>query len=337
MRGTIWTAAIAVAASAAFGAPAGADEVVLKFATLDSPHAHLNANIHHPWAKKLTEDGKGVLKIDVRDGPAVANHGNVYSRVVDDVVQMGWGLPTYAGGKFKLIEVVGLPFIGEWSEAASTALWRLYKSGALDSEFDEVMPLKLIVFPQSGMQYRAEPKTLDNLDGLKIIASNKMTSQMVGAMGGAALSFRVNEMYEALQRGLADGVMIGWTAFQPFKLAEVTRYHVEITLGGSPGYVFMNRKKFAGLPEPARKLIEANSGERASRDFGKFWDGIHKFTAQQVRKLDSHTVVTAKPELVAKWRARISPLTEKWIAETPGGDKVFATYKKLLADIAAGS
>jgi len=337
MRGKIWTAALVVAASAALGAPARADEVVLKFATLDSPHAHLNANIHHPWAKKLTEDGKGVIKIDVRDGPAVANHGNVYSRVVDDVVQIGWGLPTYAGGKFKLIEVVALPFIGEWSEAASTALWRLYKSGALDSEFDEVVPLKLIVFPQSGMQYRAEPKTLDKLDGLKIIASNKMTSQMVDAMGGAPLSFRVNEMYEALQRGLADGVMIGWTAFQPFKLAEVTRYHVEITLGGSPGFVFMERKKFAGLPEPARKLIEANSGEQASRDFGKFWDGIHKFTAQQVRKLDGHTVVTASPDMVAKWRARISPLTEKWIAETPGGDKVFATYKKLLADIAAGS
>ena len=337
MKSATWFALLAAAAIACAGAPASADELVLKFATLDVPQAHLNVRIHHPWAEKINKEAKGVFRIEVFDGQALANQGNIYNQVVSNVVQIGWGLPALAG-KFPLLQVAGLPYLSTTdSEVASTALWRLYKTGLLDQEFDQVVPLKLIVFPQSGMQFRKEPPPLENLNGLKIIAGSKIASEVVQRLGGAPLSFRIDEYYETLQRGTADGVLVGWTAFNPFKLAEVTRYHLEVPLGGETGYIFMARKEWSSLPEPVQKILLANSGEGVSRDFGRFWDQVVKEGKEDTMKRPGHTLLHLNAQQEKAWRERVAPIAQGWAKTMPDGDKVLATYNELLAKVKAGS
>lgn len=315
---------------------ASAKELVLKFATLDVPQAHLNVHIHHPWAEKINKEAKGIFKIQVYDGEALANQGNIYNHVVSNVVQIGWGLPALAG-KFPLLQVAALPYLSTTSsEVASTALWRLYKTGLLDHEFDQIVPLKLIVFPQSGLQFRKRPPTLDTLRGLKIIAGSKIASEVVERLGGAPLSFRIDEYYETLQRGTADGVLVGWTAFNPFKLAEVTHDHLDVPLGSTTGYVFMAKKEWNSLPEPARKILIANSGEAESRAFGRFWDQVVKEGREQTLKLPGHTLLHLTTAQEKSWHARIAPIADEWAKTMPGAAKVLATYKELLAKVQAG-
>jgi TRAP-type C4-dicarboxylate transport system substrate-binding protein len=92
------TAAIVVASMAA----ASADDLVLKFVTLDNPDAHHNVRVHHPWAERINQQANGLFHIQIFDGSSIANQGNVYNRVLDDVAQIAWGLPDLATGKFKL-------------------------------------------------------------------------------------------------------------------------------------------------------------------------------------------------------------------------------------------
>lgn len=336
MKRLAWLFSIIAAAMVGIATPASAEELVLKFATLDVPQAHLNVRVHHPWAAKINQQAKGIFRIDVFDGEALANHGNVYNQVVSNVVQIAWGLPSLAG-KFPLMDVTALPYVTQGdSEVASTALWRLYKSGLLDKEFDQVVPLKLIVFPQSGLQFRKQPSTLDNLNGLKIIAGSKIASEIVQRLGGAPLSFRVDEYYETLQRGTADGVLVGWTAFNPFKLAEVTHYHLEVPLGGQTGYIFMAKKEWDGLPEPVRKILAANSGEGESRAFGRFWDEVVKEGKDQTMAKPGHKLMqlTAAQEKI--WHEKIGAIAEQWSKASPENAKVLTTYKELLAKVSAG-
>jgi TRAP-type C4-dicarboxylate transport system substrate-binding protein len=322
---------------ASFGPYAAvAEETVLRFATLDAPTAHHTVAIHIPWAERINQEGKGVVAIDIRHGMALAQHGNIYSRVLDDVAQIGWGLQSNTPGKFPLSEVVTMPLLAEKSETASVAFWRLYKSGMLDAEYDEIVPLKLLVFPQSGVQFRAAPKSIDDLSGTKMIALQRTSAGMIEALGGTPISGRANELYELLQRGTADGVMIGWTAFQPFKLAEVTTYHIETFLGGSPGMVFMARKKYQQLPAEVRKVLDANATEKESRELGQFFDKVHVDTGKMVRGLPGHTVVNPPPEVLAKWRSRIAPLTDAWTQRHPAGAKTLAAFRTLLAEVEAG-
>jgi TRAP-type C4-dicarboxylate transport system substrate-binding protein len=337
MKKTAWLGWLVAAAVAWIGAPAAAEELVLKFATLDVPQAHLNMRVHHPWAEKINKEAKGLFKIQVFDGAALANHGNIYNQVVSNVVQIGWGLPSLAG-KFPLLQVSALPYFSTAnSEVASTALWRLYKSGLLDQEFDQIVPLKLIVFPQSGVQFRKQPPTLDNLDGLKMIAGSKIATEVMQRLGAAPLSFRVDEYYETLQRGTADGVMTGWTAFNPFKLAEVTHYHLDVPLGGETGYVFMARKEWDGLPEAVKKILAANSGEGESRAFGRFWDQVVKEGKEDTMKKPGHTLLQLTAAQEKAWHGRVAPIAEGWAKSMPGADKVLSSYGELLAKVKSGS
>jgi len=336
MKRALWTGLVAAAAIAAWIAGASADELVLKFATLDIPDAHLNVRIHHPWAERINQAANGLFRIQVFDGASIANQGNVYERVTSDVAQIGWGLPDLVAGKFKLTSVVSLPYLSDSSETASVAFWRLYKSGLLDKEFDNIVPLKLIVFPQSGLQFPEPPKTLDNLDGLKIVVGSKIASDIVRALGGAPLAFRIDQYYEVLQRGTADGVEVGWTAFQPFKLADVTHYHLDVPLGSAPGYVFMARKEWDSLPEAVRKVLLDNSGEKESRAFGQFWDQVVKEGAETTLKDPRHKSLKLTAAQNKDWQTRLDAVTAEWAKSLPGGDKVLATYRDLLAKVKAG-
>lgn len=336
MKRLAWLAWLAVVSIVGLGAQASADELVLKFATLDVPQAHLNVRIHHPWAEKINKEAKGVFRIEIFDGQALANQGNIYNQVVSNVVQIGWGLPSLAG-KFPLLQVAALPYLSTTdSEVASTALWRLYKTGLLDREFDQIVALKLIVFPQSGLQFRKQPLSLDNFDGLKLIAGSKIASEIVQRLGGAPLSFRIDEYYETLQRGTADGVLVGWTAFNPFKLAEVTHYHLDVPLGGETGYIFMAKKEWDSLPEAVRKILISNSGEGESRSFGRFWDEVVKEGRDQTLKTPGHTLLHLTDAQEKSWHDRIAPIADGWAKTMPDAEKVLSTYEELLAKVQAG-
>jgi TRAP-type transport system periplasmic protein len=336
MKRAIWTTCLAAVLVVAGVAAASADDLVLKFVTLDNPDAHHNVRIHHPWAERINQQAHGLFRIQVFDGASIANQLNVYNRVQDDVAQIAWGLPDLATGKFKLTQVVELPYLTNSSEEASVAFWRLYKTGLLDSDFDQIVPLKLIVFPQSGEQFREKPPTLDNLNGLKIVVGSKITADVATALGGAPLAFPINQYYEVLQRGTADVVQVGWTAFQPFKLAEVTKYHLDVPLGSAPGYVFMAKKKFDSLPADVQKILMANAGEDESRQFGKFWDDVNREWRDSTAKLPGHTLLKLTPEQDKAWHDRVETVTNAWAKSQPGDEKLLATYRQILADVRAG-
>src|ERR1700760_3650656 len=144
----VWTGAAA----------AGADETTLIFATDGPTGTHVAVRVFHPWADHINDIGKGVLHLDVRDGMSIVNPNNFYSRVLDDVVQISWGGFANVAGTFKLAEFAALPFQAQKSVDASAAFWRVYKSGLLDDEFKDVVPLMTTVYPQAALHLAKPPK-----------------------------------------------------------------------------------------------------------------------------------------------------------------------------------
>jgi len=329
-----------VTAAAAIGfavASARADEVNLLFGTTLPAQVHLNMRVLHPWADRINEQGKGVIHIDVRDGEAIANLSNFYSRVQDDVIQISWGLQSAIGGKFPRTLVGALPFEVDKAEKGSVALWRVYKSGLLDAEYDTVQPLYVITFPPAGIHFAKPPKTLESLAGLKLATGSKIGGDTIARLGGTPISMVTSDYYTAVQRGMVDAVLVQWTAFQPFKLEDVTFYHVEAELGGATGMVFMAKQKYAALPPAARKVLDDNSGEAESRVYGAFWDDVNREGHDMVKALgDKHQIVTPSPQIVAKWREEVAPVVDDYVKTTPDGAKVLAAFRGEMEKLKAG-
>jgi TRAP-type transport system periplasmic protein len=315
-------------------ATAMAQETTLVLATTTPPNSPASAQLHHPWANRISEQGKGIIRIDVRDGPAIANPNNAFSRVMDDVVQIAPVSTSYVGGKFPLLEVVNLPLISDKSREASIAFWRLYKSGILEADFQDTVPLQVVGYPQAGMHLTKAPKSLDDLRGLRLQSGGKVLSDTLSKLGGTPLSLTVVDLYEALQRGSVDGTVIQYMTFPTFKFDEVTSYHVDFPFSSWPQMIFMSKKRHDGLSAAARKIIEENSGEAQSRRWGEFYDELEiKSRENIVAKSSRHTIVTLQPEHMEKWRQKVLPVIDEWVKSTPGGDKVLAAYRAELAKV----
>jgi TRAP-type C4-dicarboxylate transport system substrate-binding protein len=338
MKRTILSSLLAAAAWLGVSAAANAQETKLLFATVTAPTSAMAEQVLRPWAARVNEQGKGVLQLDVREGFALANYGNVYSRVLDDVVQVAFALQAPIGGQFKLSEVAGLPFMWDDAEISSVALWRLYQSGAMNAEYADVYPIMLSTIAQSSLHLSKPPRSFDDLGGLKVMGDGRMLSQIISLLGATPISLQINEVYEGIQRNTLDGVLVAWTAFPTFKLAEVTTYHADSSLGTSTAMVFMSKKKYDSLPAAARKIINDNSGEKESRRFGAYWQNQNNTQREIVKGLGAkHTVINLSPQQTDAWAKKAAPAVEDWTTRTPGGAAIIEKYKALLVEVKKGS
>jgi TRAP-type C4-dicarboxylate transport system substrate-binding protein len=331
---------LALAAGLVLGtvAPAvAADTVTLRMTTM-SPGGSRNAKIWFgPWAERINAAANGAIKVEVVEGYNVANLQNIYERLNNDVVQIGWVIHSLIGGKFPLTEVAGLPFLADRSEPLAVALWRLYKSGALDSEYDEMMPLGLDVFAQSQIHFTKPRKNLDDLSGLKISSSSRVQTVLIGKLGATPLNMPPSDFYESLQRGVVDATMTSWAAFAPFKLQEVTFYHLEAPFGAGTNGFLMTRKKYNSLPAAARKALDENSGEALTRQFGKFMDGESDLMRNPVAAdPKKHTIVHLTPDQLAKWKPKVDAVIADWVAQNPARGPLLAKFREILAQVQAG-
>lgn len=326
---------IAAALVAALAQTAAADETVLRFTPLAQPGTP-PMQFYGPWADKVNKAAPGALKLDLREGTTIANITNVYERVLSDVTHIGFTLFNYVAGKFPLAEVGALPFIADDSEHGSAALWRLYETHILDKGFNEVRPLMLIALPQSLLHLAKPPKSLEDLTGLKIVAPTQLTALSVKYLGGTPLTIPSPDAYLAIQRGTADGTVLSWNPYQTFKIGEVTTFHIDAPMGTAAGMLFMSRKVYDGLSPAAKHALDANSGEAASRAWGKWWDGDNANGRRMAVSDPKHKVVTLDPALRAKWQKKIDGAVAEWGKTRPGIDKAIAEYKRLVAEVGAG-
>lgn len=317
---------------------AAADPAVLRFAPGQAPPLSPTdvPNFYRLWAQRVTDNSKGALKIDLREGMAIASSLNMYDRVTSDVIQIGFVLLNYVEGKFPLTEVAALPNTADTAAHGSRALWRLYQSGMLDAEFNEVRPLLLVALPQSVVHLKAAPKSLEDLTGQRIVGPTQMTGLAAKYMGAQTISLPSNAAYEAINRGTADGTILSFNVYFTFKIGEVTHYHIDQSMGTAAGMIFMTRKVYDGLAADAKAAIDKNSGEEASAEWAGWWDRDNANNREIAKKDPNQTVVNLSPDLAAKWAKRLNDADAEWMKTRPGVDKALAKYKQYLADIAAG-
>src|SRR6185503_4464746 len=315
---------------------ASADPTVLRFVPGQNPGTFSYDSFFVPWAKKVTDDSHGALSIDLRGGMSIANITNMYDRVMGDVVQIGFVLYNYVQGKFPYSEVAALPNTAPDAEQGSAALWRLYKSGVLNAEYDQAKPLFVLALPQSLVHLRAAPKSLKDLTGQRIVAPTQMTALTTKYMGAQPITLSSPEAYEAINRGTADGTILSWNVYFSFKIGEVTHYHIDQSMGTAAGMMFMSRKVYDALPAEVKATLDRNSGQAASRTFGKWWDNDNNKNREIAKKDPKQTVVTLDPKIKAEWEKKLEGAIAEWSQTRPGIDKIRVQYRQFLADVAAG-
>ncbi len=316
--------------------PATAASTKIKFASPSPPRAHLNVQIFGPWIKKLNADSKGTIEAELVAGRVLASHQNLYDRVKTNVAQIGWSLQGFLPGKFIKSNVVAVPSLFESSKVGSGAMWRLFERGLISDEYSDVKVLSVFTFPPRSFHSNEPIKTLEDLKGVKIGGSGPIGLSTIKALGATPVFMVTPKLYQNISRGLVNGIFTVWTAFQPYRLYEVTKYHTQFGLGGFAGMVVMNKQTYDGLVGDARRAIDANSYASLTKSYSSFWDRIFSEAVKKYGGGEGHTLVNLSDAERARWEAKLQPVIDDWVNKTPNGAEILQAFKEEIAKIKAG-
>ncbi len=134
------------------------------------------------------------------------------------------------------------------------------------------------------------------------------------------------DVYDALARGVVDGLLSSYEALEGFRTGEHIKYVTEnlSTAYSATFLVAMNKKKFESLPANVRKAIDDVSKEFMPK-YGQRWDDIDREGLEFAKSLGNETIRLA-PDEDKKWAALARPLVDDYIKRSKekgiAGDEV---------------
>ncbi len=328
---------VAAAITLGAGVANAADEVVLKFHHFLPPSSNAHQNLITPWCDKIAKESNGKMKCQIYAAMQLGGTPpQLFDQARDGVADVIWTVPTYQAGRFTKSEVFELPFMVKTGEKGSPAFWEYMQKNSLD-EFKGTKVILVHLHDGAVLHFSSkEVRKLEDLKGLKVRAPTRIATKLLTAWGAVPVQMPAPQVPEAISKGVVDGVMFPWEVVTPFKIQEVTKYHVD-TPAGVPkmsNTIFamaMNQAKYDSLPADLKKVIDDNSGLEASRWAGKVFDGP-QVSAKKIAQDRGNTFISLAGDEYKRWEKAASGVDGEWIQEV--GAKG-ANGKALLEDARA--
>jgi len=326
--------AVAAATTALSAGTAQAQTVILKVHHFQPATANFPINFIEPWCAKIAKESADRLKCQIYPSMQLGGTpAQLFGQAKDGVADIVWTVGSYQAGRFTKTEAMELPFMTRTGKGSSQALWAYVHKDALD-EYEGV---KLIaVHFSDGVAFHfteAQPKTMDDLKGLKVRASARTAAQMLSSLGATPVSMPLPAVPEAMSKGVIDGAAVPWEGVPVVKLQEIAHYHLDTPPGSRQAansfLVFgMNQAKYDSLPTDLKKVIDDNSGPAVSARAGEVFDQAHDANRKMVIDSGGKVVYISDSEL-QRWMKATEPMTAAWLKEAAAKG---LDGKKLLED-----
>jgi TRAP-type C4-dicarboxylate transport system substrate-binding protein len=260
---------------------------------------------------------------------------DVMKAVRNNVMQIGFSLNIYTQSLFPQMGLQDLPFLfGSVEE---------FRSMMRDPDYKDVYnyilgdPLKkwnqtpVAWFTTPGYMFAA-PKFVEDFnsfDGLRIrIYSDPMT-HMIKLFGGSPVFITWDEVYEALNRGMADGFVTSTYPAYAANLYEVCKYVTITDFSMGMHFLSVSNKALEELPKDLRedflaacKKLNSFLNEAASE---KFQEAV----VLAMKKNGAH-FKWMSPDLREATREKMAPAYEKWVKKTGGeADEILDRINKF--------
>lgn len=276
------------------------------------PPNHKMHPVHENWGKEIEKRTNGRVKIIYYPAQTLVQAPWTYDGVVKGIADIGHFTPSHTRGLFPLLEVLDLPLgsnSGYWSVKVNNAFIEKFKP----KELDQVhflwasSPGPFIVHTS-----KTPVNRLEDLKGLKIRAGG-VAEAVMRALGATPVAMPVTETYDALQKGVVDGLWLPNEALLNYRIAEVSNY-TTLNYGASTGSLSlyaMNKKKWDSLPADIKKIFDDMSREQIEIQ-AKFWQGIDQ-EGIDFANTKGHKFLKVSGEETARWTAAVKPVYDNWV------------------------
>lgn len=241
----------ALAVSALLAAsPAGAKEVVLKAVTAFQPGTLINLPFEN-FVKKVNEEGKGLVQIDVMGGPSAIPPFELGNAVQSGVIDMAFNTTAFyanllpEGGALKLSDYT-------MQELRENGGWEY-----LNELHNKKMNVWFLAATGDGVPFHLyvnKPVEKADLKGLNLRVT-PVYRAFFEKLGAASIQTPPSEVYTALERGVVDGY--GWPIQGVLDLGwhQVTKARVDPGFYDVDVNVLINLDKWKSLTDEQRAFL----------------------------------------------------------------------------------
>lgn len=216
--------------------------------------------VFNPLAEDLEAASGGQLTLQQFPGATLNSApAQQYSRLVERVADISFGLPGYTMQRFPMTALLGFPGMSPDAITGTERLWRAMP--AIEAEYEaKILGL-----------WAAEPKLLisatrrideaSDLQGMIVSAASVQDVAYLEQVGAAAVSLPTSEAHQALTTGTIDAVFADPSTIASFSLWEPARF---ITSNFPPiasaFFLLMNREVYEELTPQERAWVDSASG-----------------------------------------------------------------------------
>jgi TRAP-type C4-dicarboxylate transport system substrate-binding protein len=285
----------------------------LKFAVYHPPTTS-EAQLCQEFADTVKAQTSGAVQIQLFTGGSLLTAPNMYDGVVNGIADIGEGALSYNPGKFPETDLSTCPLSVQSPWSITHAINEFYQKYQ-PAEFNSTHVLWMWSNGPAVLMTAKKPvRTLDDLKGLKIRAQ-ALTGDILGALGGAATSYQMAELYDGLSKGVVDGVLVDPSVLVSFKLGDVTKYVTDCSKAVGNCYDFyitMNNDSWNKLPknvqdvftQVASDMVEKSALAINQEDI----DGI------TYAKNAGDEIIPLSDAEASRWQAAVASVTANYIA-----------------------
>jgi len=205
------------------------------------------------------------------------------------------------------MEVFDLPlgFPSGWvGTQVSTDFLNKYKP----REWDDVHVLYVTTTGPAVLETVGKPvKTLEDVKGIKIRAVGQM-SDIIKALGAVPIPLEMPDVYDALRRGVIEGISVDLSTLKHWKFAEVTKY---VTADWQLGtvitfYFVMNKGKWNAMPPDLQKIVTEVASETREKQ-AALWNQMD-IEAKDLFKSKGGEIISLSEAEAARWVKAVDPI-----------------------------
>lgn len=316
LSGTFLVVVMLTSLVAGCAKPAPAPVIELKFANFFPPVARMST-LGEDFIKDIDQNTNGRVKITYFPGGSLLSPTAMFDGVAEGVADLGYCHVGYYRDLFPVTEVLTLPmnFATGWVDVhVSNDFYDKYQP----AEWDKV---KVLLFAGNGpkiLHMRDKPvRKMEDLKGMKIRAPG-LAGETITALGGTPVPTPMPEAYDAVSKGVIDGLHLPFEPLKSWRMSEVTKYTTNCWQIGEMDvfWLIMNKNSWNNLPPDIQKIF-TDTSEEYKEIYATAWNDLD-FEGLDAAKQAGNEIIELSPDEAARWVEAVKPVTENYVKTMVG-------------------
>lgn len=297
------------------GAYASAQVIEFKFANYFPPPAR-HSKICEDFLAELQERTAGKVTGKYFAGGSLLKAPAMYQGVTTGIADIGLSHVEYTPGRMPVTEAVGLP-LGYPSGWVANEVANDFYNKFKPKEWKDVEVLWMHTSTPNVMITKKAVRTLEDLKGMTIRAPGSI-GDTIKALGATPAPTPVMEVYDAMSKGVIDGVNTPFETLKTFRFAEVAKFTTASWQVGNvyPFYVIMNKNAYKKLTPELKEIFDRLVGEYKER-CALMWNLID-FEGRDFALQQGVEIIDLTPEQATRWKEAAKPVIEDYIKKMAG-------------------